>query len=55
MNDTEWNGYPRLDFLFEDRRAILVFPKKKGCGHHPHGLENNEKLRAFIRAHLDPL
>ncbi len=32
MNDTEWNGYPRLDFLFEDRRAILVFPKEKGWG-----------------------
>ena len=32
MNHTDWNGYKRLDFLFEDRKAILVFPNDKGWG-----------------------
>lgn len=28
MTESEWNGYRRLDFLFEDRPSILVLPKK---------------------------
>ncbi|MBQ9116329.1 MAG: hypothetical protein IJY04_04850 [Clostridia bacterium] len=24
---SEWNGYTRLDFIFQGREAILVFPK----------------------------
>ena len=26
---SEWNGYERLDFLFEGRKAIVVLPQKK--------------------------
>ena len=26
---SEWNGYERLDFLFEGRKAIVVLPKEK--------------------------
>ena len=25
---SEWNGYRRLDFLFEDRPSILVLPNR---------------------------
>ncbi len=32
MNYSEWNGYKRLDFRFEDRDAILVFPNVDGWG-----------------------
>lgn len=28
MNETVWNGFRRIDFLFEGREAILVFPEK---------------------------
>ncbi len=31
-NYTDWNGYKRLDFTFEDRQAILVFPNNRGNG-----------------------
>ena len=27
MNETTWNGFRRIDFEFEGREAILVFPK----------------------------
>ena len=32
MTYSEWNGFKRLDFTFEDRNAILVFPKNEGFG-----------------------
>ncbi len=32
MNQTNWNGFDRIDFLFEDRKAILVFPKQADEG-----------------------
>ncbi|MBR5222117.1 MAG: hypothetical protein IKV66_14120 [Clostridia bacterium] len=32
MTYSDWNGFKRLDFTFEDRRAILVFPKNEGFG-----------------------
>ena len=28
MTKTEWQGFERIDFLFEDREATLVFPKQ---------------------------
>jgi len=28
MQETTWNGFKRLDFLFEDREAILIVPDK---------------------------
>ena len=27
MKETLWNGFKRIDFEFEGREAILVFPK----------------------------
>lgn len=30
MEYTEWFGYKRLDFTFEDREALLIFPKEGG-------------------------
>ena len=32
MNYTDWNGFRRLDFTFEDRKAILIFPNNEGFG-----------------------
>lgn len=32
MTYSEWFGFKRLDFVFEDRNAILVFPHKEGWG-----------------------
>ncbi len=32
MNRTRWNGYDRIDFDFEGKRAILVFPKSPNSG-----------------------
>jgi hypothetical protein len=26
---SEWHGFRRADFLFEDREALIVFPKTK--------------------------
>ncbi len=28
MNQSEWNGFKRIDFEFEGRQALLVFPEK---------------------------
>ncbi len=27
VTKSEWNGFERLDFLFEERAAIVVLPK----------------------------
>lgn len=27
---SEWHGFRRADFLFEDREALIVFPKNEG-------------------------
>ncbi len=32
MEYSEWHGFKRADFRFEDRRAILVFPHTAGWG-----------------------
>ena len=29
MSESIWNGFKRLDFLFEGREAVLVFPEKE--------------------------
>ena len=28
MQETTWNGFRRIDFVFEGMEAILVFPKE---------------------------
>ena len=28
MNETVWNGFKRIDFIFEGKEAILVFPER---------------------------
>ncbi len=32
MQYSEWNGFRRVDFMFEDREALVVFPEKEGWG-----------------------
>lgn len=32
MQYTDWYGYKRLDFRFEDREALIVFPNEPGWG-----------------------
>ena len=32
MKETVWNGYKRIDFLFEGRECILVFPSRANEG-----------------------
>ncbi len=32
VNQSEWNGYSRLDFKFQDRESIVVLPKKAAEG-----------------------
>lgn len=53
----EWNGFERIDAVFEGREAILAEKYrasgllteilKPGCDHHPHGLEDLAPLYAF--------
>ena len=37
MNESLWNGFKRIDFKFEEKEAILIFPEKP----------NNEKNWLF--------
>ncbi len=32
MEQSVWNGFSRIDFMFEDRKAILVLPKRADGG-----------------------
>ncbi|MBR3753983.1 MAG: hypothetical protein IKK49_02625 [Clostridia bacterium] len=59
MTESIWNGFKRLDFLFEGREAVLekyyrenggtiVSIGKANCAHHPHGLEDNTPIIEFV-------
>lgn len=59
MTESIWNGFKRLDFLFEGREAVLekyyrknggiiVSIGKANCAHHPHGLDDNTPIIEFV-------
>ncbi|MDD6308884.1 MAG: alpha/beta hydrolase [Clostridia bacterium] len=45
MTESTWNGFRRIDFLFEGREAILVFPKEENK--RPYWLFKTEYFSAF--------
>ena len=51
MQETTWNGFRRLDFSFEGRRAILVFPEQ--ANESKNWLLKTEYFGAFPRFELD--
>ena len=50
---SEWNGYERLDFLFEGRKAIVVLPKEKDA--HRRWMLKTEYFGAFPNFELEML
>ncbi len=45
MTESLWNGFKRIDFLFEDRPAILIFPAK--ANEHKNWLLKTEYFTTF--------
>ena len=54
MDYTDWYGYRKLDFTFEDRNAILVFPNEEGWGS-GHWACKMEYFGAFPKLECDML
>ena len=50
MKETTWNGFKRLDFLFEDREAILIVPEK--ANENKNWLFKTEYFEAFPNLEL---
>lgn len=53
MTESIWNGYRRIDFLFEDREAILVFPQEANAN--KNWLLKTEYFDAFPEFELEML
>lgn len=53
MTESIWNGFKRLDFLFEDREAILVFPE--GANENKNWLLKTEYFGAFPEFEIEML
>ena len=47
----EENG-KTLEDAYRKAGIPLFCEGKAGCGHHPHGLEDNSGILAFIRTHI---
>ena len=51
---SDWNGYKRLDFEFENRQALIVFPNHEGWGS-GHWMCKMEWADAFPELEIDLL
>ena len=54
MTNGEWKGYKSIEFLFEGRKSILVFPKESGWGN-GHWTCKMEYFEAFPQLQCDML
>lgn len=51
MNETVWNGFQRIDFSFEGREAILVFPEEANAD--KNWLLKTEYFDAFLNFEIE--
>lgn len=53
MTETQWNGFKRIDFLFEGREAVLVFPET--ANENKNWLFKTEYFNAFPNFEIEML